>query len=155
MYVLDTSSINVFKSYYPKLFPTFWGYLQRAVDAGQVHSVREVLHEVTQTVVAAHVREWAEANRKIFHPPSHEEGMILRRIFSYPKFHEVISKKTMQNGMPCADPFLVARAKHHDCFVVTEEAPKPNSAKIPTVCKKLGVKCINLEGLMRREGWTF
>jgi hypothetical protein len=46
-------------------------------------------------------------------------------------------------------------------IVVTQETPaseKRNPRRthfIPDVCRDLGIPCINLLGLMRREGWRF
>jgi hypothetical protein len=45
--------------------------------------------------------------------------------------------------------------------VVTQETPaaeKRNPKRthfIPDVCRELGIPCISLLGLMRREGWRF
>ncbi|HDK37844.1 MAG TPA: DUF4411 family protein, partial [Thiolapillus brandeum] len=35
------------------------------------------------------------------------------------------------------------------------EVFRDNSAKIPNVCKHFSVECINLEGFMEQEEWTF
>jgi hypothetical protein len=60
-----------------------------------------------------------------------------------------------------ADAYVIALAQIHGGTVVTQEttaAEKRNSKQthfIPDVCRDLGVPCINLLGLMRREGWKF
>lgn len=60
-----------------------------------------------------------------------------------------------------ADAYVIALARMSDGIVVTEETPaseKRNPRRthfIPDVCRDLGVPCINLLGLMRREGWRF
>jgi hypothetical protein len=59
-----------------------------------------------------------------------------------------------------ADAYVIALAKVKDGVVVSQEtsAAEKKSAKrthyIPDVCRDLGVPCINLLGLMRREHWT-
>jgi hypothetical protein len=59
-----------------------------------------------------------------------------------------------------ADAYVIALAKQHGGIVVTQEtsaAEKRNPKRthyIPDVCRELGIPCISLLGLMRREGWT-
>ena len=76
-------------------------------------------------------------------------------IFSVPHFHALVKEKSLLDGHPCADPFVIARAKVIDGCVVAEERQKPNAAKIPNVCEHFGIDCTNLQGFMQREGWTF
>jgi len=60
-----------------------------------------------------------------------------------------------------ADAYVIALAKLRDGIVVTQEtsAAEKNQPKrthfIPDVCRELGLHCITLLGLMRREGWKF
>ena len=58
-----------------------------------------------------------------------------------------------------ADAYVIALAKLKNGVVVSQETsvnekhkPKKNYY-IPDVCRDLGVSCINLLGLMRREKW--
>jgi hypothetical protein len=60
-----------------------------------------------------------------------------------------------------ADAYVIALAKVKNGTVVSQEtsaAEKKNPKRthyIPDVCRDLGIPCINLLGLMRREKWTF
>lgn len=60
-----------------------------------------------------------------------------------------------------ADAYVIALAKMRGGTVVTQETPaaeKRNPKRthfIPDVCRELGISCISLLGLMRREGWKF
>lgn len=60
-----------------------------------------------------------------------------------------------------ADAYVIALARLREGIVVTEETAagekhRPKRAYfIPDVCRNLGIPCINLLGLMRREGWQF
>ena len=60
-----------------------------------------------------------------------------------------------------ADAYVIALAQLRDGIVVTQETPaseKRNPRRthfIPDVCRDLGIPCINLLGLMRREEWKF
>ena len=76
-------------------------------------------------------------------------------IFSVQHFQMLVNKKARLKGLPCADPFIIARAKVINGCVVTEEKRTPNAAKIPNVCEHFGVEYTNLQGFMKKEGWTF
>lgn len=60
-----------------------------------------------------------------------------------------------------ADAYVIALARMRGGTVVTQETPaaeKRNPKRthfIPDVCRELGISCISLLGLMRREGWKF
>jgi hypothetical protein len=60
-----------------------------------------------------------------------------------------------------ADAYVIALARMRNGIVVTQETPaaeKRNPRRthfIPDVCRELGITCISLLGLMRREGWRF
>ena len=60
-----------------------------------------------------------------------------------------------------ADAYVIALAKMRGGIVVTQETPaaeKRNPKRthfIPDVCRELGIHCISLLGLMRRESWRF
>jgi hypothetical protein len=60
-----------------------------------------------------------------------------------------------------ADAYVIALAKMRNGIVVTQETPaaeKRNPRRthfIPDVCREMGIHCISLLGLMRREAWRF
>jgi hypothetical protein len=60
-----------------------------------------------------------------------------------------------------ADAYVIALARLRNGIVVTQEtsaAEKRNPKRthfIPDVCRELGIPCVNLLGLIRREGWKF
>ena len=62
-----------------------------------------------------------------------------------------------RKGTYGADPFVIALAKVEDLIVVTGEKASGNLAKpkIPDVCADMGIECINILDLMRREKWQF
>lgn len=60
------------------------------------------------------------------------------------------------SGRSGADPFVIALALCNDGVVVTDESPKhPSNPRIPDACDALGVRCLNLVGFIREQGWTF
>ncbi len=56
---------------------------------------------------------------------------------------------------PVADPFVIACARVNSGTVVSQEKFKPNAAKIPNVCAHFAIPCMDLEGFMRAQNWSF
>jgi hypothetical protein len=58
-----------------------------------------------------------------------------------------------------ADAYVIAIAKLRGGIVVTQETSSSHKVRpkrthyIPDVCSGLGIPCINILGMMRREGW--
>lgn len=83
----------------------------------------------------------------------------------------LIDALTIQNQFPGlrdpkaeyeeADAYVIALARQRGGIVVTQEtaAAEKNRPRrthfIPDVCRELGIPCISLLGLMRKEGWGF
>lgn len=155
IYVFDTSSFIVIGHYYPGQFPSFWDKFNQAVDLEKITSVREVFRELDQEASIHHLSDWIKHHRSIFMTPNAEAMQFVSTIFSVPHFQALVSEKNRLAGRPCADPFIIALAKVMNGCVVTEEKEKPNAAKIPNVCRHFGVDCTNLQGFMKREGWSF
>ncbi len=154
-YVLDTSSIRVFANYYPATFPAFWKNLASCVNESRIISVREVYTEPDLQSTKLHVDEWAKNNKRIFFQPTEAEMAFVARIFEIPQFRQLVGQKQLARGSPVADPFVIASAHERGACVVTEESRRANAGKIPNVCDRFGVECINLEEFMEREGWSF
>ncbi len=61
-------------------------------------------------------------------------------------------------GESGGDPWVIALAQDlPNGIVVTQEkkSRNPDKPKIPNVCDNLGIECIDLIGLFRKEDWTF
>jgi len=155
IYIFDTSSIIVFSHYFPSRFPKFWENLEIYTETGRIISVREVRRELASNATKDHLVDWLSHHKSIFQTPTSEESLFIRRIFENPLFLGLIKKKNTLISKPAADPFVIASAKVRGGTVVTEEKLKPNSAKIPSICKHFGVPCVDLEGFMAAEGWVF
>ncbi len=70
-------------------------------------------------------------------------------------FQAMVRKQERLKGKHVADPFVIARAKVFNACVVTQEKKTDKAAKIPNVCDHFGIDCINIEGFMEKENWTF
>ena len=75
-------------------------------------------------------------------------------ILKNPNYQRLVEDR---KGIYGADPFVIALAKVEDLIVVTGERATNNLAKpkIPDVCNDMGIECINILDLMRRERWQF
>ena len=155
VYVFDTNSFRVLGNYYSEQFPTFWEKFNRAVAIGKRASVREVYRELGFQVHHIHLLDWVEGQKDIFLLPNTVEMRFVSEIFSVSHFLTLVNQRSLLEGLPCADPFIIAKAQFIDGCVVTEEKWKQNAAKIPNVCKHFGIDCTNLQEFMEREGWTF
>jgi hypothetical protein len=154
IYVFDSNTlIDLFKNFYRNRFPTLWEKFDDDVKEGKIISVREVQNEIDG--YGDQLAVWTKSASRFFQKPSHEELLFVTDIFKIQHFQSLIREKERLQGRPVADPFVIAKAKVLDGYVVTQEADKQNAAKIPNVCKHFGVNCLNLEGFMEVEDWTF
>ncbi|MFD1674951.1 PIN domain-containing protein [Alicyclobacillus fodiniaquatilis] len=155
-YIFDTSAFRtLFKNYYESRFPTLWDNFASLIKAGKIESVREVANEINSYPEVDRLMVWAKSNSSIFSIPTLEEQRVVQQIFQVSHFNDLVSRKVILSGKPCADPFLIARAKTANCYLITQEEYKPNSAKIPNVCEHFQVNCTDLEGFMTLENWNF
>jgi len=154
-YVFDSDSlINLFRHYYPKRFLTLWEQFDALVSGGELISVREVFNEIGSSEDS--LGTWAKEQKNIlFLETTVEEFKFVAEIFQVRHFQAMIRKQERLKGKPVADPFVIARAKILNASVVTQEKKTDNAAKIPNVCDHFGIPCINLEGFMEKENWTF
>jgi len=155
IYVFDSNTFRTIGHYYPERFPSFWERLNEYTKDGKIVSVREVHNELSNQLVKKHLVEWVKRNKQIFLSPGPEEMEFVSEIFKVEHFQYLVTQKQRLRGTPVADPFVIASAKINGGCVVTEEEPKPNSAKIPNVCEHFKIKCMNLENFMKEEDWEF
>ena len=155
IYVFDTSSIRSLQHFYPSVFKTIWDGLDGLIQKQNLISTREVWNEIERQNISADVLAWAKQNKQIFTTPNATELQFVAQIFQNKHFQSLIGEQQRLKGTPVADPFVIACAKIKGGTVVTEEQIKPNAAKIPNVCAHFNVPCINLEGFMQQQGWTF
>ncbi len=155
LYVFDTNSLRVLGNYYPDRFPSFWRHFETLIEDGTIVSVREVYNELERQMSETWLWEWARAHRGMFLIPGPDETRFIGEIFQVPHFRAIVGETQRLRGHPVADPFIVACAKVRGGCVVTEEANRPNAAKVPNVCEHFGVSCTNVEGFMARNDWRF
>jgi hypothetical protein len=155
IYVFDTNTWCQFGHYYRPTFDPVWEMLDEYVEQGRIISVAEVREEIEVRNGKKDLLEWVEANGDVFLSPTAADYRAVKRILSFPHFQQLVDAKERLTGGPSADPFVIAAAMVRGACVVSQEASKPNGAKIPNVCAHFKIGCIKLEEFLEVEGWKF
>lgn len=155
-YSVDTSS---FMDWQARFYPVdvFAGLVTRveALIADGRFGAPELVREEIEKVGTAVLIQWTQNQTDIFIPIA-----------------EVLADaQAIQNQFPGlrdpkaeyeeADAYVIALARMRGRIVVTQEtsaAEKRHPKRthfIPDVCRELGIPCISLLGMMRRERWDF
>lgn len=151
MYIFDKNVFLSLGHYYPGRFPTIWGRINELVQNGELRSVREVRREIETNCPFKYIEKWVQGHGDIFMTPTEAELMIVRDIFRIEQYRGLVRRQNIIRGLPVADPFIVAAGKFYEAQVVTQESLLSGAARIPTLCKELGVKCTDLEGFLEEE----
>lgn len=157
MYSLDTSFFMDWQArYYPlDVFPSLEGRIEALIAAGGCGAVQLVKEEI-DAVGTPGLRTWAARQTNLFLPLSPQVQIEAAAIeASYP---ELMDPKGVNES---ADAYVIALAKLNGGIVVSQETSVQEKHRprrsyfIPDVCRDLGLTCVNLLGMMRREKWTF
>lgn len=155
IYSVDSSSLMDWQArYYPSdVFTTLVTRID-ALISGNRFIAPVLVREEIAAVGTIGLNEWADARSAIFVPTvqllSDAQGIQ----------NQFTGLRDPKAEYEEADAYVIALAKQNGGIVVTQEtsaAEKRNPRRthyIPDVCRELGIPCISLIGLMRREGWT-
>jgi hypothetical protein len=157
MYSFDTSVFmdSQARYYPPDIFISLVTKIEELIVAGECSAV-ELVKEEIDAVGTPELRAWTKNHPALFvtlDPLVQVEAAMIES-----KYPDLMDPKSLHQS---ADAYVVALAKVKGGIVVSQEtsAAEKKSAKrthyIPDVCRDLGISCINLLGLMRREHWTF
>ena len=141
--------------YYP---PDVFQSLEQKIEAmiqSRTCEAAQIVREEIDAVGTPGLKTLAKNHAALFVPLSPEIQLEAAAIESaYP---DLMDPRSMHLS---ADAYVIALAKVKEGIVVSQETsaqekrnPK-RSHFIPDVCRDLGIACINLLGLMRREKWT-
>ena len=165
LYILDTNTISeIFRSYYPDRFPSFWERFDDLVSTHRAVSVRSVERElaiVGRGEIAGSTQHLRELNRDFFSDPNEQEQVLVRHMFNDPNLTAANNRwrSKATRDAEDADPFLIAKARAYSGFlirtvVVTQESGA-SAAGIPSVCQSFQIPFINLREMMSELGWQF
>jgi hypothetical protein len=157
MYSLDTSFFMDWQArYYPiDLFVGLEQRIGRLVAEGEGRAV-ELVREELNAVGTPDLRSWTAKHKALFvklTPEVQQEAASIQATFP-----ELMDPKSLHDS---ADAYVIALARVEKGVVVSQEtsADEKHRARqsyyIPDVCRTLGIPCVNLLGMMRREGWKF
>jgi len=142
--------------YYPlDVFTTLNTRIEGLINAGNFHAV-EIVSDEIKAIGTPDLKAWTANHAGVFVPLSPDvqiEGAAIEA-----RYPDLMDPKGLHQS---ADAWVIAWAKLNNGIVVSQETSvqeKRSPAKnhyIPDVCRDLGVPCINLLGLMRRENWKF
>ena len=156
LYAVDS---NVFMDwqarYYPTdIFQSLPTLVEGLIKDGRLFSP-ELVQEELEVVGTADLTAWVNANPALWVPTAE---LLAAAIAIQNRFPGLRDPKAEFEE---ADAYVIALAQLRDGTVVTQEtsaAEKRNPKRthfIPDVCRELGLPCISLLGMMRREGWKF
>jgi len=154
VYSIDTSSLLHAwrRAYPPKRFPALWNAIDGLVDEGRLVASLEVFNELQKK--DDDVCGWAKERKDALFRDIDEDvqNAVVYIMATYPK---LVDTSTGKSG---GDPFVLAVAMSAEpaCVVVSQEmGGSERSPKIPYVCQREGLDCINLLQLIEREDWSF
>lgn len=156
IYAIDTNVVMDWQArYFPTdVFPSLVSRVDVLIGEGR-WLLPEIVLEELNAVGTAELIAWAKARPAILVPLPEllAEALAIQNRFP--------GLKDPKAEYEEADAYVIALAKLRNGVVVTQETPaseKRNPKRthfIPDVCRELGLPCISLLGLMRRENWTF
>ena len=151
LYSLDTSALlDGWRDWYPPdSFPSLWDKIVNSINIGDLRAVDEVEKELSQR--HDDIYRWVKSNSNLIIPMSED-------IFnSASKIEQQFSSLVKQGSSKSrGDPFVIALAIVHNLTVITgEKQGTREHPRIPFVCSHYGIKCTNMPGFIREQGWTF
>ncbi|HEY2344221.1 MAG TPA: DUF4411 family protein [Chthoniobacteraceae bacterium] len=155
-YSVDTNVLMDWQGrYFPTdIFPSILNYVDGLIAEARWLSP-EIVEEELDAVGTAELTAWAKARPHMFVPLG---DLLAEALAIQARFPGLKDPKAEFEE---ADAYVIALAKLRDGIVVTQETSAAEKTRprrthfIPDVCRELGLSCISLLGLMRREGWRF
>lgn len=156
VYSIDTNAFMDWQArYYPTdVFPGVVARIGGLVERGRAKAPALVREEI-DAVGTPELTDWAKANAGLFVAT---KDLLAEAMAIQARFPGLRDPKAEHEE---ADAYVIALAKLRGGIVVTQETPAAEKNRprrthfIPDVCRELGIPCISLLGLMRREKWAF
>lgn len=157
VYSVDTSFFMDWQArYYPlDVFSTLNTRIEQLIKSNNFRAV-ELVREELNAVGTPDLKTWASSHKALFAALTPDVQLEAASIEA--KYPDLLDVKSPYQS---ADAYVIAFAKLRNGIVLSQETSvheKRNPKKdhyIPDVCRNLGIPCINLLGLMRKEKWKF
>lgn len=155
-YCLDANVlINAWNSYYSKaICDGYWDVLRSLGLSGRIFLAELVKEEIIRTDDG--LADWVKGSGIPIYPVDSRVTEIVGKIFAADPRHELLVDST--RGRSLADPWVIAHAMAERACVVTKEnkvTASDKKVKIPNVCERMGVRCINDFDMIRELGIRF
>lgn len=152
-YTIDMDSlVKMFRDdgvYNKNHFKTLWDNVSELIEKGVIISHIEVYKEI-EDGYKDDLFAWAKANKETFRDYNvPDEAVKINEISDKFPMFSIQNKEKPSH----ADPWLVSQAMLNDLIIITEEKGM-GERKITRVCMDYDVKCIDLFGLIRENGWV-
>ncbi len=137
------------KLYQPDITPSIWVHIDGLWREDIIVITEQVFEEIAREDDT--LAEWCTERKSLFRAI---DDALQDRLSSLMARHERIA--ATGSGRNYADPFVIALAQTLDppLTVVTEEDKgKETNPKIPYICQREGLSCINFNALLRATGW--
>lgn len=151
IYCLDSSTIINLRQDFPEdIFEGLWAGLRHLVS-----SRRLVIHTMVRSEIDVKDDDCGHWIRTLQPDPlidiDQAQGEFIKRMArDYQYLAHRLEKTEYANR---ADPFVLAACATQGLILVTDEGPQ--EWKLPDLCRKYGVTCLDRFGLMRSERWRF
>ena len=155
VYSVDTSTFMDWQArYYPTdVFRSMLELMGSLVRSQRLQAAG-LVHEELQAVGTPELIGWAKSNAMIFIPT---KDVLADALAIQDRFPGLRDPKAEHDE---SDAYVIALSRLRNGIVVTQETAasekhgRRRSHYIPDVCRELGLPCVSLLGLMRRERWT-
>jgi hypothetical protein len=150
-YCIDTSSLIQARRrlYPPAVFKSLWEKIDGLIDSGHLMAPDDVMHELGKKDDEVH--GWAKQRPQLFRAPDEALQKELKVVLA--DSPALLGVRVAHSG---ADPWVIALARIHGATVVTQEGRgKLMTPKIPDVCERLKVRCIQFIDIGVELGWKF
>lgn len=159
-YLIDTNIFieSAYRFYAFDICPGFWAFLEKASDTDDIKSIIKVYEELQSD--KEELKDFKEKlkNKNFFLSiddiTAASYTKISKTLLEMGYYQDAIKKFSSS-----ADYFLIALAYQESYIIVTHEAKSGSNAKrqikIPNVCEKLNIECIDISDFLRQEKIKF
>lgn len=128
--------------------------MDELIESGRLTAPQDVREEL---LGPEDLVDWADARDTIFRELDEDLQRALREILADLDALMRLRNLTFLGKDLKADPVVVALARLTGSTVVTQERPRgaQGRPKIPDLCRRHGVPCINIADLIEEQGWRF
>ena len=149
-FVIDTSAFIKLDPYYLDVFPSLWNAIEELINQGRLISPQEVLIEIHEFYDDGW-NKWVKQHKKMFLDKKETQLHASQIQNWYPGLTNKDGTKTD------ADYYVIGLAKYmgNGWTVVTDESRKRANLRIPHVCEKMKIPCVDLHNFFKKCKWKY